>query len=40
MDEIDYEDAILRMQEENDPDLQQVLTDDEKEVLRQRYGET
>lgn len=38
MDDIDYEDAILRMQEENDPDLQQVLTEDEKEILRQKYN--
>lgn len=28
MDENDYEDAILRMQEDNDPDAQQVLTED------------
>lgn len=34
MEEIDYEDAILQMQEERDPDLQQVLTEDEKEILR------
>lgn len=38
MDEIDYEEAILRMQDECDPDLQQVLTEDEKEELRQRYN--
>lgn len=37
MDDIDYEDAILRMQEENDVDVQQVLTEDEKEALRQKY---
>lgn len=39
MDENDYEDAILRMQEENDPDVQQVLTEDEKEILRIKYVE-
>ena len=38
MDEFDYEDAILRMQEENDVDVQQVLTEDEKEALRQKYN--
>ena len=38
MDEFDYEDAILRMQEDNDPDAQQVLTEDEKEALRQKYN--
>ena len=38
MNENDYEDAILRMQEENDPDAQQVLTEDEKEAFRQKYN--
>lgn len=38
MDENDYEDAILRRQEENDPDAQQVLTEDEKEAFRQKYN--
>lgn len=38
MDDIDYEDAILRMQEGNDVDVQQVLTEDEKEDLRQKYN--
>lgn len=39
MDEFDYEDAILQMQEDRDPDIQQVLTEDEKEILRIKYGE-
>ena len=39
MDENDYEDAILRMQEDNDPDAQQVLTEDEKEAFRQKYND-
>ena len=34
MDENDYEEAILCMQDEYDPDAQQVLTEDEKEILR------
>lgn len=40
MDEYDYEEAILQMQDDNDPDVQQVLTEDEKERLRNKYKET
>lgn len=37
--DIDYEDAILRMQEDNDPDAQHVLTEDEKQFLKNKYKE-
>jgi hypothetical protein len=38
MDENDYEEAILCMQDECDGDVQQVLTEDEKETFRQKYN--
>ena len=39
MDENDYEEAILCMQDEYDGDVQQVLTEDEKEYMKNKFSE-